>query len=252
MAHVASNLTFDPDPNKVIPEVVSGVRNTLSAAARHKTVKRFVFTSSSTAATSPKPNKVFHIDASMWNEESIKGAWAPPPYDEERGWVNYAASKTRAEQECWRFVKEQRPSFVLNAVLPNCNIGRILAKEQPASTAGWYKKIWEGDEQITKMMREKFPPQYFVNVRDTALLHVAALAEEDVKNERVFAFAGPFNWSDTATTFNKLGASKKFTTIDGDAKDLSTVDTKRAQELLKRYGQSGFTGLEETLRETIA
>jgi nucleoside-diphosphate-sugar epimerase len=62
VTHVASNLTFDSDPNKVIPEVLAGVNGILKSAAKEPSVKRFVYTSSSTAITAPIPNKEFIID----------------------------------------------------------------------------------------------------------------------------------------------------------------------------------------------
>ncbi|KAI4097928.1 MAG: hypothetical protein LQ348_003309 [Seirophora lacunosa] len=254
--HVASDLTLNPDPHQVIPMVVSGVKNILGAAARNPCVKRFVYTSSSAAATPPVANKAFHVDASTWNEAEVDVAWAPPPYTEERRLAVYAASKTLAEKECWRFVAEEKPAFVLNAVLPNCNIGRILSKAQPASTGGWYKKMWDGDDAETLKLLHQFPPQHYVNVTDTALLHLAALLEEDVVGERLLAFAGPFNFNDTADLLEKIdadtgGGGRRWERIKDAPKDLKTVDTERAQELLRRYGRPGFTGLEASLKEAV-
>ncbi|RDA94647.1 hypothetical protein CP533_2432 [Ophiocordyceps camponoti-saundersi (nom. inval.)] len=174
----------------------------------------------------------------------------------EGGIAVYAASKALAERECWRFMEDERPSFVLNAVLPNCNIGRILYKEQPASTGGWYRKFWEGDESILVLL-ENLACQYYVNTTDTAILHVAALREEDVAGERLFACAEPFNFNDTMETFEKLrdqgyGDSERiFPRIANNDKDLNVFDTKRAEELLQRYNRPGFANLEECLKEVI-
>lgn len=255
--HVASDLTLNPDPNEVIPMVLSGIKNTLTAAARNPSVKRFVYTSSSAATTAPIANKKFHVDVSTWNDADVEAAWAPPPYNDDRKLAVYAASKTLAEKECWRFVREEKPAFVLNAVLPNCNIGRILSKEQPASTGGWYKKMWEGDAETLKLLRDEFPPQHYVNVTDTALLHLAALLEEDVRGERLMAFAGPFNFNDTAAVMEKIDAdgygdgSRHFGRIEDAPKDLKIVDTRRAQELLRRFGRPGFADLEVSLKEAV-
>lgn len=255
--HVASDLTLNSNPHKVIPMVLSGIKNTLTAAVRNPSVKRFVYTSSSAAATPPIANKKFHVDVSTWNDGDVEAAWAPPPYNDDRKLAVYAASKTLAEKECWRFMQEEKPAFILNAVLPNCNIGRILSKEQPASTGGWYKKMWEGDAETLKLLRDQFAPQHYVNVTDTALLHLAALLEEDVIGERILAFAGPFNFNDTAVLMEKIDAdgygdgSRQFERIKDAPKDLKTVDTKRAQELLRRYGRPGFAGLEESLKQAV-
>lgn len=93
MAHVASVLTFDPDPNKVIPAVVNGAVNAATSAAKQTSVKRFVYTSSSTAITAPKPNVEFTISTEDWNNEDVEAAWKPPPYEAERAWAVYGASK---------------------------------------------------------------------------------------------------------------------------------------------------------------
>jgi hypothetical protein len=40
-------------------------------------IKSFVFTSSATACNHPKTNQSFSLDPTLWNEEDIKGVWAP-------------------------------------------------------------------------------------------------------------------------------------------------------------------------------
>lgn len=158
IAHVASDLSFSSDPNKVIPPVINGINSILSAAANESSVKRFVYTSSSTAASAPIPNKKFTIDANTWNEAQVKEAWAPPPYQDERAWAVYGASKTEGEQAVWKFVKEQKPSFVANSILPNCNFGKILVKCQPASTCGWLISLYNGDIGPLKDFPPRKPP----------------------------------------------------------------------------------------------
>ena len=156
VVHVASVLTFDPDPNKVIPLVVDGALGAAASAAKQTSVKRFVYTSSSTAITAPKPNVEFTLSTDNWNDEQVEEAWKPPPYEPERAWATYGASKTQAEQAMWKFVKEQKPGFILNTVLPNTNFGEILSDKQPASTGGWVKKIYDGGFDALK----DIPPQW--------------------------------------------------------------------------------------------
>lgn len=43
----------------------------------------------------------------------------------------------------WKFVKEKKPGFVLNTVLPNTNIGEILYESQSTSTGGWTKAVYD-------------------------------------------------------------------------------------------------------------
>ena len=65
----ASIMTMNPDPNAVIPTVIAGTVNALSAAAKTSSVKRFVLTSSSTALLLPEPNKPLVVTE----------GWSPSP-----------------------------------------------------------------------------------------------------------------------------------------------------------------------------
>ena len=127
-------MTFSPDPNKVIPEVLAGVNEALKSAAKEPSVKRFVYTSSGTAATRVILNKEFAVTTNTWNDLDTKDAWAPSPYKDDRKWAVYGSSKTGAEKVLWKFVKEQQPTFVANGILPNCNFGKVLVKDHPASS----------------------------------------------------------------------------------------------------------------------
>jgi len=207
-------------------------------------------TSSSTAAASPQPNKKFVIDSKTWNEEAVKAAWAPPPFEGlQRRLDVYSASKTQGEQAAWRFMGEKKPNFVLNTILPNCNIGKILSVEHQGypSTAGWVKALWNGFEGQEDL---KFnPPQYYINVQDNARVHVAALILRGVRAQRLFTFAYPFTWNDILAIFRKLYPQRKFIDDIPDlGADLSTVENRPAEELLKKMGQQGWTNLEESVK----
>jgi len=112
-----------------------------TSAAREPRVKRFIYTSSSQAATEPIPNKEFSIDTNTWNEACIKEACAPPPYSSERAWAVYNASKTGAKKAFWKGFKEQKPAFATNSILPNINYGTILANGEVVTTAKWVKSL---------------------------------------------------------------------------------------------------------------
>ena len=145
VAHIASIETFDPDPNEDITDVVAGALNAISAASKIPSIKRFVYTSSSTAILLPKPNVELNVSTEDWNIEAIEEAWKPPPYEPERPWAVYAASKTEAEQRMWGFMKEEKPGFVLNTVLLISNFGQIFSAQQPASSGGLVRRAYYGD-----------------------------------------------------------------------------------------------------------
>jgi nucleoside-diphosphate-sugar epimerase len=249
-AHVATPVMQSFDPNEGVPVVVEGSLNALRAAASEPSVKRVVLTSSSTAVLSPQPNKEIVVTTDTWNDGAIKDAWAPPPYEGlQRRLDVYSASKTEGEQAAWKFVKDNKPGFVFNAVLPNANMGNIVSIEHQGypSTAGWIKALWNGFEGNEDL---KFnPPQYYINVQDNARVHVAALIYDDVKGERLFAFAYPYTWNDILAVFRKLYPNKTFIEdIPDVGKDLSKIPNERAEELVKRFGLPGWTSLEDSVK----
>lgn len=150
MAHIASNVSLNPDPNVVIPEVISGVINVLKSASREPSVKRFVYTSSAITTGFPQPNTSYTTTSESWNELASKLAWAPAPYEEERKWIVYAASKTEAERAAWKFVEEEKPAFEFSTVLPSVNFGAPLIKTQSAETLGWIQSLVKGDLETAK------------------------------------------------------------------------------------------------------
>lgn len=107
-------MSFGPDPNAVIPVTVATTLAVFRAAAQNPGVKRFVLTSSCAATTSPKVGRYPTITSQSWNDEAIQEAWAEPPYNPERGFTVYAASKTLAEKEAWSWMENTSPAFVLN------------------------------------------------------------------------------------------------------------------------------------------
>jgi hypothetical protein len=111
-------MTFDPDPQKVIPQTVAGAMNALEAAYAEPSVRRFVLTSSSTAAIlSPNPAGT-KVHAGTWNEKAVRAAGTDTTLPvQEQALLAYSAAKTRAEQMIWDFHKknqEKRPDLAVN------------------------------------------------------------------------------------------------------------------------------------------
>jgi nucleoside-diphosphate-sugar epimerase len=248
--HVASPVDMNPDPNVTIPIAIKATLNVLKSAAKSPSIKRFVLTSSSVAAYTPENNKRSEITGESWNEDSVKAATAPPPYDG-RGYTVYSASKTQAEQQMWKWCHENKPSLVVNTVLPNANTGTVLDVRHQGfpSTVGFFKMIWDDDfEKLTDM----FPPQYFVDVQDCARLHVAALLLPEAKGERIFAFASAFTYNEILSAFRKAAPGHNFPKdLQRVDKHLTTVPNGRAEELLRKVGRKGWTSLDESLENMV-
>ncbi|RSL70394.1 hypothetical protein CEP51_012199 [Fusarium floridanum] len=248
IVHVATDMSFDANPNKVITPMVQGVRNLLVAAASEITVKRFVFTSSDRAISNAINGKEVTLDSSMWNESAVASAWRPPPYEADRVWDVYAALKTQSEQEIWAFAKTENPKFIINSVLPCFNVGPILHPKQPGSTGKWVRDFWKDPSHYKDL--QQFGASWYIDVEDTALLHIAALTQEDVKSERLLGFAGPFNFNSWLAMFRQLDPLKPWPADDPSQEyNLCKVDTGREVELLKRFGRSGWTSFHESVRK---
>lgn len=145
VAHSASIMSFDKDPSKVIPGTVAAVNSILNSSLKEPSVKNFIFTSSSTAATAPKPNLLFQVDADTWNDEDIAKAWVPESqWGPGHEWIVYGASKTEAEKALWKFRDEKKPGFTINAVLPATNFGPVISKEDASSTGAMIREVYEG------------------------------------------------------------------------------------------------------------
>lgn len=149
IVHTATNYTMNPNPHEVIPGTIAGTVNALAAAAKEPSVKRFVLTSSSASALIPKPNNPITVTTGTWNNETIEFAYRDPPYEPDRAYPVYAASKTLSEKEAWKFIKEQRPTFTLNSVLPNLNFGASLdlVNQGHPSTSGMVAELFKGNTE---------------------------------------------------------------------------------------------------------
>ncbi|KAL1853933.1 hypothetical protein Daus18300_011675 [Diaporthe australafricana] len=214
VAHSASIVTFAADPNAVIPQAIAFAVNALKSAYKEPSVKRFVLTSSSSAAVVSDPSVPgAEITEDSWSEAAVKAAWADPPYTEDRGGVVYAASKTQSEQEVWKYHKEnrsKRPDLVVNT-------------------------------------------EYYIDVQDTGRLHVAAAIFDDVKDQRIFGFAGRFNWDQVLDILRKTAPNKKFPDNFSGASDPNEIKpVDKAEQLLRDLGRPGWTSLEETVLANIS
>ncbi|KAK1975559.1 hypothetical protein LZ30DRAFT_605345 [Colletotrichum cereale] len=256
--HMASVKNFDPDPNNVIPVVVKSAIVAIKAAYREPAVKRFVLTSSS-SVTLPVNLQAFLamkgavVTEDSWSPDAKELAWTPGPWEPGHGVTVYIASKLEQEQAVWKYYREnqsKRPDLVVNAVLPNMNLGKSLdpINQGHPSTSGIIVPLFQG--KVLDSMRKL--PQYAIDVQDDALLHVAAATLPDVKSERIFAFAHPFCWDDILEIFRKQYPDKTFPdNFSSEPYPAIIKPRDRAEELLKRLGKPGWTPFEDTLRMNV-
>lgn len=166
----------------------------------------------------------------------------PNPYP----FIVYAASKTEGEKALWKFMKEKKPHFQANAVLPNANTGRIL--QALGGTGGLAIGVWKEGK------RPQMPPQWFIDVIDDARLHViAAVCDDNLVDERIFAFGGPFSMNDLVETVKKVKSGGKDGEIDErEGRDLSQIPNELGAKLLEEwYGQKGYKSFADSVKENL-
>ncbi|CZR53847.1 related to dihydroflavonol-4-reductase [Phialocephala subalpina] len=221
---LASIMTFDKDPSKVIPATVAATTSILNSCLKEPSVKSFVYTSSSSATSRPKPNVKWHIDGSTWNDEDVKDAWKPESED------------------------EKKPSFTVNVVLPSTNFGPVISSDEISSTGNFLKMVYEG--MILPL--QGVLPQYSVDVRDTGRLHVAAVKFPDVENRWIFARSEPYNWNKVLKVFREIRPEHKFPgDIPDLGEDVSTVNNAADEKLLVRMGWKSWTSFKELMDESL-
>ncbi|KAK7191423.1 hypothetical protein DPSP01_002974 [Paraphaeosphaeria sporulosa] len=251
--HVASPLSGS-NPESTIPVGISAALNALSAAAKTPSITRVVYTSSSIASTMPCYSAEKTLDQSSWNEEGIQKGWHHPADEPEslKGLYIYAALKASSEKACWKFMDDEKPAFVLNTVLPNCNFSRVLVPEKQGapSTIEWARYAWTGEnfEAVSKIIT----PQFYISTQDCALLHVAALLNPSIASERIFGFAERWDFNKLLAVYRARYPERMFPKdLEGLVDDKSVPPSARAEEILKgvKEGGEGWDKLEDKAEE---
>jgi len=252
LIHVASVVSLGGTYEAVVPQSLAFAENAIASAYACPSIKHFVFTSSAAATLHPvPPNEAIHITSSTWNDDGVAIAQDPsiPDSDARKPRAVYAASKVFSERAVWDYAMshaKERPDIVVNTVLPEQNIGPPVINE-----GGWNTSLRSFVQEFHSAPGVKSYPRHFVDVRDDARLHVAALLHPEVRSERIFAFAEAKNAERVVAVLRKAFPERTFDLPGGLGKDLSVVEGKeRAEGLLKWLGRKGWIGLEECYAET--
>ncbi|KAL6809643.1 NAD(P)-binding protein [Trichoderma sp. SZMC 28015] len=234
VAHIAMDMNMNPQNHAIIENTIKSNLQLLKAAAKEPSVKSVVITSSLAACALPTTGTPYKIGNPRWH-----------------GIVLYGASKARGEQEAFAWVQKHKPSFSFNTVVPNVNFGTAISPENMSyrSTSAVIDATVKGYPAAPSIL----PPQWYVDVEDTALLHLGALTLDDVNGERLLAFAGKYSWTEILEILHRRYPDKvKLKSVDEPVVDAGEVDNKRSIEVLKKMGKDeGFTSLEDTLVKAL-
>lgn len=93
----------------------------------------------------------------------------------------------------------------------------------------------------------------YINTYDDAVIHVGAVLDPDVKNERIFAWAQKFTWNDVLAIMRKLYPDQAVVEDLPDPKMvMAEADLSLAMGLLRKWGpQEEWTGFEEGIRDFL-
>ncbi|KAJ2983112.1 hypothetical protein NQ176_g930 [Zarea fungicola] len=254
IAHIAMNLNFDMNDAALADKTVKSHLQLLESAAKEPSVKSVVVTSSQAACILPTTGTPYEINSDTYNTTSID--LAAKPWNGEgdpfaRRLHVYGAAKARGEQACFEWVREHKPAFDFNTVLPDVIFGAPVSPEKLGfrSSAAIFQSFVKGQPHALFI----FPSQWYVDVEDAALLHLAALTLDDVRNERLLGFAGQYSWTQIVEILHRRfpQLSTVPASVDEPAVDCGRVDNSRSLEVLTRLKGDGFTSLEETIVKAV-
>lgn len=80
------------------------------------------------------------------------------------------------------------------------------------------------------------------------------MLDNTLEQERIFAFAGPFNWNMAIDAIGRVrpDCTAKLEKDPNEQRDLSKVPNELGAQLLKKwYGQEGYKSFDESLKENL-
>ncbi|KAL6907336.1 hypothetical protein GGI43DRAFT_431388 [Trichoderma evansii] len=239
VAHVASIMTMDPDPTKVIPANVASVTSILNAAIKEPSVKSFVHTSALGAATMPIPGSDVYVTKETYNDFATKASLQPPPYEPGRGMLTFMASKAAAERAMWEFDTQRQPHFTES----------LLIKPHNEGDGAWIRFLYDGNTAFWNSI----PAIYAVDVKDVAVLHIAAILDPETTSTRLHAWGHKCNGNDLLAIMRKHYPQHKLIDDLANQTVLSiSADFTEPLDLLKKWAdQDGWRLLEDSVTENV-
>ncbi|KAG9085793.1 methylglyoxal reductase (NADPH-dependent) gre2, partial [Ceratobasidium sp. 370] len=189
--HMSSPVVFnvtDITKDLLMPAIKGTTEILKSIDAYGPTVKRVVVTSSFAAIIDPSKGdrSGYAYSEKDWN-----------PITEEEAKQNtttgYRGSKKLAEKAAWDFIENKKPGFDLVTINPPMVYGPALQEvtdldQLNHSSMGFYSIFSGKSKKLTPA-----PAHMWVDVRDVAKAHLAAIEKTEAGNQRFFVSEGTFN-----------------------------------------------------------
>ena len=197
LMHTASPfpIASPKDENELIRPAVDGTLRALKAA-HNAGVHRVILTSSMAA--------VYGCDLPAGKSEYDETLWTDVSHP--IGRVPYTKSKTLAEKVAWDYVKNSAPKIELTTINPVLVLGAPLDKNFGSSISA-VERILKGKDPMLPDIRFAI-----VDVKDVALMHVAAITNDATKGERLLASSETYSFVQIAKVLKSIYPKSKVKT----------------------------------------
>jgi dihydroflavonol-4-reductase len=165
-------------------------------AAHNAGVHRVILTSSMAA--------IYGCDLPAGKSEYDETLWTDVSHP--IGRVPYTKSKTLAEKEAWDYVKNSAPKIELTTINPVLVLGAPLDKNFGSSISA-VERILKGKDPMLPDIRFAI-----VDVKDVALMHVAAITNDATKGERLLASSETYSFVQIAKVLKSIYPKSKVKT----------------------------------------
>ncbi|CAN9092440.1 unnamed protein product [Alternaria alternata] len=255
--HMASPNRFnitDIKKDLIDPAVEGTVGILKSIKASASSVKCVVITSSfaamADASKGPRPGHVYQEED--WNPVTEQEAQA-------NAIMAYSAGKTFAEKAAWDFLAGENPAFDIAVINPPMVFGPVINGLETLENMN------TSNQRILEAAQGKFQDEIpdnnllylWVDVRDVAAAHVAALEQPAAANKRFFTVAGYYSHREILAIIEKrfpeynrkisAGATPGGDYPDGGTDRLYRYSNKRSVEILGIK----YRDLEESIVDTV-
>ena len=214
LMHTASPfpIASPKDENELIRPAVDGTLRALKAA-HNAGVHRVILTSSMAA--------LYGCDLPAGKSEYDETLWTDVSHP--IGRVPYTKSKTLAEKAAWDYVKNSAPKIALTTINPVLVLGAPLDKNF-GSSISVVERILKGKDPMLPDIRFAI-----VDVKDVALMHVAAITNDATKGERLLASSETYSFVQIAKVLKSIYPKGKVKTTQAPSpliKFLSLFDAE--------------------------
>ncbi|KAK8844519.1 hypothetical protein IAR55_006365 [Kwoniella newhampshirensis] len=257
LIHLAVDLgaVFNPDASvdDAIESATNMVLGLLKTATKIPHMKAVVVTSSNGSIYNIEYGKDINVSLNDFNENSVKMAREVSKDHPYRAAYIYCAAKARSEQALWKWFSETKPPFSVNTVLPHTTIGKPFnPAEGVYTTSTWLSELFDGNVK-SPVVGFLAPGNWFVDVRDCAIIHVAALLDPDTNGQRLWA-AGqpPVHINEILKIWREAFPNHKGAPdFDTPAQPLQFLDREASTKLLQKYAGRGWTPFKDSLIDNV-